>query len=329
MSLKLLRVSLLPLLVFPTLSALAFTLIFGRLKSTRLDKALTAQCSPASMSTYFLPYTGPVEQAFCPIVAFFHLLIDFPDSLAFLTYTIGITGPLILLPIVESFQAGQNTLLAYPVLWGLLTQGATLGVTFPIYWLVFVLAANKKDGFGGRSLTQAQAEAIIFSIIVGAAIPSVAMLIMDDFYVTALWQPYPIYISFARFVYLQFRSSSTATQSGYRVMQAIYLGCFMISSSVHIAAVWPILKDVNAVKALLIPSFAPLPISKEVHFHVLEFLKWDVLFAYSSSALAMLWFANNAKQVFGIVLWFIFAIPLLGFGATVMGIAIWKDGMLD
>ena len=315
----------LPFLVFPTLSALAFTLIFGRHKSA-LEEGLTAQCSPDSMSPYFLPYTGPFDQAFCPIVAFFHLLIDFPDSLATLTYTIGIAGPLVLLPIVESSRAGQNTFLAYPVIWGLLTQAATLGVTFPIYWLVFVLTPKKKDGFGGRSLTQSQAEAIIFSVIVGAVLPSVAMLVMDDFYVTAIWQLYPIYISFAQFLYPQFRSS---TQSGYRVMQAIYLGCFMISSSVHIAAVWPILKDVNAVKALLMPSFAPLPISNEVHFYALEFLKWDVLFAYTSSALAMLWFANNAKQVFGIILWSTFAIPLLGFGATVMGIAIWKDGMFD
>lgn len=315
--------------MFPTLSALAFALTFGRLKSVALDKGLTAQCSPDSISPYFLPYTGPFDQAFCPIVAFFHLLIDFPDSLAFLTYTVGIAGPLILLPIVESSRAGQNIFLAYPVIWGLLTQVATLGVTFPIYWLIFVLMAKKKDGFGGRSLTQSQAEAIIFSVIVGAVIPSVAMLVMDDFYVTALWQPYPIYISFAQFFYLQFRSSSTATGSGYRIMQAIYLGCFMISSSVHIAAVWPILKDVDAVKALLTPSFAPLPISNEVHFHVLEFLKWDILFAYTSSALAMLWFAHNAKQVFCIALWLSFAIPLFGFGATVMGIAIWKDGMLD
>lgn len=307
------------------MSAFAFTLIFGHLKSA-LDEGLTAPCSPDSTSPYFVPYTRPFDQAFCPIVAFFHLLIDFPDSLAFLTYTIGIVGPLILLPIVESSRAGQNIFLAYPVIWGLLTQVTTLGVTFPIYWLVFVLTAEKKDGFGGRSLTQSQAEAIIFSIIAGAVLPSVAMLVMDDFYVTAIWQLYPIYISLAQFFYPRFRSS---TQSGYRVMQAIYLGCFMISSSVHIAAVWPILGDVNAVKALLLPSFPSLPISNEVHFHALEFLKWDILFAYTSSALAMLWFANNAQQVFGIVLWFSFAIPLFGFGATVMGIAIWKDGMLD
>jgi hypothetical protein len=43
----------------------------------------------------------------------------------------------------------------------------------------------------------------------------------------------------------------------------------------------------------------------------------------------MLWFATDAKQVFCMVLWFIVAIPLFGFGATVMGIAICRDGMLD
>ncbi|KAF8969873.1 hypothetical protein BDZ97DRAFT_168294 [Flammula alnicola] len=336
MSRKIFNGYLLALIVFPPLSALAVHFIWGRFKMAGLGAQIGSQCQlnfvphPGSpQKHYFTPYTGlrALDGALCPLVAFFDILMGSPDALPFLAYGIGNGLPLVLLPIVESYRVSQSHLVAYPAIWGLITQVATLGVIFPVYWLAFILTGGvkKKDAFGVRSFTQAQAQAIVFGIIVGSVIPSVAMLTMNDFYLTAIWQFYPAFVAVAQLGHLQFNISS---KSGYGIMQALYLGCFMISSSVHIATVWPIINDFTAVRALLIPMRFPLPPSTDISFHLLDFLKWDIAFAYSSTALAMLWFANSTRQVFKILLWYVVAIPLFGFGAAVMGVAIWRDGIM-
>jgi len=316
--------------VFTSLAAFAVTTMFGRFKAAGMDVQLRAHCQPSA--PYHLKYTGlsGFDKALCPLVVFFHNIMDSPTSLSFLSYAIGISGPLILLPLLEAYRVGRHRLMAYPVIWGLLSQTATVGITYPLYWLVFILleGTRKNRSFSIRSFTQAEAEAMVFGVIMGAVIPSVAMLMMSDAYVTACWQLYPVYMAIAQLAHLQIRPSSKHPQSGYGTMQVLYIGFFILSSSVHISTVWPLKDDFAAIKSLLLPSASALHPSKDINLHLLDFLKWDVIIAYSATALAMLWFAKNIKQLLTIVLWYIVAIPILGFGAAVMGVAIWRDGVL-
>jgi len=326
---------LLALILFPGLTALAVSMLFGRFNSAGMDLKLRAYCQPSSTlpTTYLIQYTGlsAFDKALCPLVTFFHNIMDSPTSLSFLTYAIGIGAPLILLPLLEACRIGRHGLVAYPVIWGLFMQTATFAVIFPIYWLVFILAegSQKDRNFSIRSFTQAEAEAMVFGVIIGAVIPSVAMLTMTDPYLTAIWQIYPAIVSIAQLAHLQFRPVSRHPQSGYRTMQVLYIASFIVSSSVHISTVWPIFNDFAAIKTLLLPSLSPLHPSEELNLHLLNFLKWDVIIAYSATALAMLWFTKNIKQVLTVLLWYSTAIPVLGFGAAVMGVAIWRDGVLD
>ncbi|KDR81428.1 hypothetical protein GALMADRAFT_113712 [Galerina marginata CBS 339.88] len=326
---------LLALVVFPSLTALAVSMLFGRFKSAGMDLELRAHCQPASPlpTPYLIQYTGlsALDKALCPLVTFFHNIMDSPTSLSFLTYAIGIGAPLILLPLLEAYRTGRRNLMAYPVIWGLLTQIATVAIIIPIYWLVFILVegSQKSRSLSIRSFAQAEAEAIVFGVIIGAVIPSVAMLTMTDAYLTAIWQIYPAIVSIGQLLHLQFRPVSLHPQSGYRTMQVLYIACFVVSSSVHISTVWPLFNNFAAIKMLLLPSASPLHPSNGLNLHLLDFLKWDVIIAYSATALAMLWFTKNMKQVLTVLLWYSVAIPIFGFGAAVMGVAIWRDGVLD
>jgi len=301
-----------------------------------MDIQLRTHCKPPSqgstIASYRLDYTGVdgLDKLLCALVTFFHNIMDSNPSRSFLSYAIGTSGPLVLLPSLESFRIGQHRALSYPVFWGFLMQTVTVGITFPLYWLVFILfeGVNKHHNFSIRKIPQSQAEAIIFGLIAGAVIPSVAMLTMDDPKVTAIWQAYPVYVSIAQTAHLLVRPASKHAQSGFRTIQALYIALFILSSSIHIHNVWPILSDFDAIKSLLLPSLTPLPASHPMNQHLLQFLKWDVLLAYIATSLAMLWFARNLKQVLAIVLWYSVAIPIFGFGAAVMGVAIWRDGVL-
>ncbi|CAA7267948.1 unnamed protein product [Cyclocybe aegerita] len=313
--------------------------MFGRLKSAGLRDKLAGHCLPGFVPSatsfphaYPPPYTGVsfLDHILCPLITFFQVLMGSEESLSYLAYGIGIGAPLVLLPAIEAYRTGQSLFLAFPVIWGLLTQVATVGAVFPLYWLTVIMTGGVKKtrNYPSGSFKQAEAEAIVFGIIVGAAIPSVAMLVMDDPSIIALWQPYPAYVSVAQFLHLRFRPSSKYSHSGFRTMQVLYLGCLLISSSVHVSTIWPLLGNISQTKAFLIPSLSPLDHAADMRVHILEFLKWDILIAYSATALALLWFARSAMQLVGIIVWYMIGIPLFGFGATVMGVAIWKDDLL-
>ncbi|KAH9484185.1 Epoxide hydrolase ascI [Psilocybe cubensis] len=326
---------LLALVVFPSLTALAVSTMFGRFKAAGMDLQLRRHCLPSSdvHTDFRLDYTGigAIDKTLCPLVTFFHNIMDNPTSSSFLSYAIGISGPMITLPLLEAYRLGQSRFVLYPVVWGLLSQIATVGMVFPLYWLAFILTEGAKvqRTYKVHSFTQAEAEAIIFGIVVGAVIPSLAMLFMADAHVTAIWQLYPLYISIAQLVHMFIRPPSKHSQSGIVTIRALYLGLFIVSSSMHISTVWPLINDFSAIKELLLPSSSAIHPSKDINNHLLEFLKWDVIIAYSATALAMLWFSKNVKQLITILLWYAVAIPVFGFGAAVMGVAIWRDGILN
>jgi hypothetical protein len=92
--------------------------------------------------------------------------------------------------------------------------------------------------------------------------------------------------------------------------------------------VWPLFKDVDQLKEFLIPAKVSIPVSANPGLHFLDFLKFDLYFAHASTVLASFWFAENIKQVFAIALWYIFSVPLLGFGAALTGFAIWRNDLL-
>jgi hypothetical protein len=131
-------------------------------------------------------------------------------------------------------------------------MAATSTVYYCFVFLILLGGVERGRKSNVCLITQADAEAIVFGIIAlaGAVIPTAAMLVLKDPYVTAIWQIYPVYVTIAHFLHLQIRPASQYSQSGYRIIQALFIGCFIISSSTHISIVWPIINDYDFQRTL-------------------------------------------------------------------------------
>jgi len=261
------------------------------------------------------------------LVVFFHAALDEPDAFALLTYFIGTGGPLIAIPAVEGWRAGRSAFIAYPVIFGLLSQTLTIGITFPIYWLVFILSGGANITLG--KIKQAHAEATVFGVMVGATIPSICLLALSDPVVTAIWQPYPIYVSLAQYAHLAFRPASKHAESGYKTIRFMYIGMFILASSAHIATIWPLITDFSTIQRVYLPSLTAPVQSASIGVRVLHFLKWDLALGLASSIIATLWFARNLKETLALAAWNVIATPVFGPGAALTGAAVWRESSLQ
>ncbi|KAG6869066.1 hypothetical protein C0993_003386 [Termitomyces sp. T159_Od127] len=326
---------LVPIALFSGLAYFAAHFTFGHLNKSGLGQSLQGACHPrhTDAQPYRLVYTGlhQVDELLCTLVAFFHAALDEPDALKALSYIVGAAAPFIAIPTIESCRAGRGMAISLPVILGLLSQVFTVGVTFPIYWLIFIVSGGAKIGRRrpeDAKITQAHAEAVVFGLIVGAAIPSVGMLVLSDPIVTAIWQPYPAYVSIAQVFHLLIRPASKHSTTGYKTIRLLYLSMFIVYSSIHIATIWPLFKDIDTLFRVYLPSFTIPDRTATAAVRVLHFLKWDVTFCFSSSILATLWFTNTMKEVLSLLAWNVIAIPLFGPGAAFAGVALWRESSL-
>ncbi|KAJ2931354.1 hypothetical protein H1R20_g5710, partial [Candolleomyces eurysporus] len=321
----------LPLVLFPALTALAFKYSLARVPTTSLALKLKDECASQSSSPYALSYTGhlKVDGVLCRLVTFFHTTMDDDLGLQFLAYFIGTGAILALLPGIEASRSRKNPLLAFPLLWLLASQVFTLGATMTVYALVFILTgAHRKGTKEQKEITQAYAESLIFALLVGAVAPSLCLVILKDPQVTALWQIYPVFMSVAGGIHLLIRSPSKVAGSGWTSIQVLLLGIFMLSSSLHFSTVWPIINEPATIQQLLIPSIAPLPSSASPALAALDFLQWDYVFAFVSLMFVSFWFAQSVIQFFALLVWYIVMTPVAGPGAALAGVFLWREAQL-
>lgn len=157
------------------------------------------------------------------------------------------------------------------------------------------------------------------------------MLVMNNPYVTAIWQPFPLWMFAAQYLHLAFRPSSRYPQSGYRTVQATYIILFLFSAIPHIYFVGPIIMagDFSKLGALFVPSLAVPDTSSTVQAGVLDMIQWDLIFTLAPTILASLWTAKSMTQFLWIIVWFGVASLAFGPGAAVVGVFAWREGVLN
>jgi len=180
----------------------------------------------------------------------------------------------------------------------------------------------------------AEAEALIFGLAIGAVLPSVAIVVLNDPFTTWVWQFYPVCVALARAVYVLFRTSGAIQEEkanekagphSQKALRALYIACFLIASLTHIRFTWSLLlkSDWKMLADFLIPVRASKGAHPSRQTH--NFLKWDYALGYGSLSMALLWSARNFGQVVRMLLWYAIAIPAFGMGGAVMGILAWRD----
>ncbi|KAF8503752.1 hypothetical protein F5888DRAFT_1800038 [Russula emetica] len=327
MSTLVLRV-LLPALLF---ASLAFTgrHLLGNFNRSGGTALLRSQCPPNS-GPYNIRYVGlgPIDYVLCFFVTVYQSSLDptiFPFTADFL---VSLSGP-IACTFVEAARSGRSTLLAFPAIMGLIYQFQGVGFTFPLFWLALILFGHTRLDRVAARIDQARAEATLFAVLAGYALPTALMLILQGPFMTAAWTFFPAWMWMARAAHLFIRPSSRYNTSGYWTIQTTFIFTFISSAISHIAAIWAV-NDLRLLRDLYVPPIVtpdPSITNLQLAMHVTS--QWDIVFTLGSSLLGTLWFARNAKQVVLIALWNVIASVVVGPSAAMSGVLLWREWVLN
>ncbi|KAF8734641.1 hypothetical protein AX14_003274 [Amanita brunnescens Koide BX004] len=341
-----LRNSLLPLLLFPTISALASTYIFRHVHESGLGNALGGLCSPQSdllENPYRMSYmTGidALDKALCSLVTFFQFAIqpdeDEPLPRLFASYLLGNLLPLLAIIAVEmqryrlsARRAGRwigNPLLSSFFLLGTIYQNITIAITIPIYFTMAILSGStpgQKD-----MLTKQHVEAIMFGLVMGYLIPSVGMLVLNDPHVTAIWQFFPLIVSMFKHMHLAVRRPSRDdARNAHGAVRMLYLTLGIVASSMHAALVWPKIAslDIDSLKLLFVPARLYGYSWATTAGQTMELLQWDGVLCFIATMFWTFWVVPGRWREVKVTAWYIVAVPLIGPGAAVAGVGLWRE----
>ena len=279
-----------------------------------------------------MPWTGlgPIDGLLCVLVTFFQSNFDNPDTLPFTADFMASFATPIALTFIEAARSGRSTLLAFPAILGVSYQIRGAGFTFPLFWLALILSGHARMDRAAARINQARAEAALFAMFIGFAVPSALLLTLQDPTVTALWQFFPGWMWLAESGHIFFRPPSRFHTSGYWTVQATFAFTFLLSAISHIAVVWPARDNLALLRDLYVPPIlTPDPATINLQSATNVLLQWDAVFTLGSSLLGTLWFASNTKQVALITLWNVFATVVVGPGAAVSGVLLWREWRLN
>ncbi|KAF8346642.1 hypothetical protein F5887DRAFT_960093 [Amanita rubescens] len=321
--------TILPVLLFTTISALATTYIFRHIHESGLGSALEGLCSAQtdlSENPYRLPYTAidALDKVLCNLVTFFQFAIqpDEDEPLPRLFTTVEMqryrlsartAGKWIRNPFLSSFS-----------LLGAIYQNVTVAITFPIYFAMVILFGStpgRKD-----MLTKQHVEAIMFGLLMGYLIPAIGMLVLNDPHVTAIWQFFPIIVSTFKHMHLAVKRPRVGEAHG--AVQMLYLITGIVASSMNAALVWPKLAslDLDSLKLLFVPARLYGYTWATTAGQTMELLQWDVLFANIAMIFWTFWLVEGGWRRWArVAAWYAVAVPLVGPGAAVAGVAMWRE----
>ena len=155
------------------------------------------------------------------------------------------------------------------------------------------------------------------------------MLVSDNPYATAFWQPFPLWMFFIERIYLAIRPSDPS--SGYRTVQIMHATLFLIAATAHFYFMGPIMLegDLARIRALFIPPLNATPKSAPAEVVILHFIQWDMMFVCLSTLLAYLWMAKSMRHFFEILLWLVVGGGVLGPGAALAIVSAWREQRLN
>jgi len=252
------------------------------------------------------------------------------ETLPFSVDFLAALSSLVALTFVESTRSGRSAALAFPATMGLFYQTTGAGIVFPLFWLALILSGHTRMSPAAAKIDQANAEAVLFAVLIGFTVPSALLLTMQDPTVTALWNFFPFWMWLAQTGHLFFRPSSRFHTSGYWTIQATFIFTLISSAIFHVSAIWSAKDNLVFLRHLYIPPILPPnPAKTSLQMATHVFLQWDFIFTMGSSLVGTLWFANGVREAASIALWNIIATVIVGPGAAVSGVLLWREWKLN
>lgn len=272
---------------------------------------------------------GPPDSIICILVAFFQSNMD-SEYLPFSADFLASWSSLVALTFVESTRSGRSTILAFPATMGLFYQTQGAGFVFPLFWLALILSGHTRMSPAAARIDQANAEAALFAVLIGFAVPSVIFLTLQDPVVTALWNFFPFWMWLAQTGHLFFRPSSRFHTSGYWTVQATFIFTFISSAISHVSVIWPAKDNLVLLRSLYVPPISPPdPATTSLQLATHVFLQWDYIFTMGSGLIGSLWLASNVRQAASVALWNVIATMVVGPGAAMSGVLLWREWKLN
>ena len=139
-----------------------------------------AKCFSPGDSPLSLKYTGIglIDHLLCGLVAVFHALMH-PSNLDFNVVSLSAFSTVVALPVLEAARRKSHDLLAFHVVISLISQCCTAAVVFPCFYLLFITTGSAQTNPGpGARISQARAEAVFLSVILGYLIPCVSWFLI-------------------------------------------------------------------------------------------------------------------------------------------------------
>ncbi|KAG8217203.1 hypothetical protein J3R82DRAFT_5287 [Butyriboletus roseoflavus] len=329
-----------PLLVFPFITFAAFRLLLHQsLVQTGLQFKTAAICDPdLAPHPPRLGYTNnpKADQLLCGMVVFFHALMN-PAYYPLLAALFPALGVVALIPFLEAARDRRSFALRAPTAVGALFQLASMGVVMPIYSLLFVITGTASTRPSTTptpnppsKINQANAEALLFGLLLGYVLPTTLMLFLVRPFVTATWQGFPFLIAIAIVVHKVIRPPSRYAQSGHSTVMATLAFTFISSALLHAIYVWPVLINSVALQTMFVPVVGVFdPAAMSLTDGVLEFIKWDMILGVGSVVLATFWMADSVLSLVGILVWYGIATIVLGPAAAIAGVFLWRERRLN
>lgn len=289
------------------------------------------QGKPPFQLQYLGGYAPGIENTLCILVSFFHPLFqpNATNHTPFLFDFLASFSACVVIPFLESSRSKRSFLLGLPVVMGSIYQLFSGALIFPVYWAVF-LAVTRDDAVGSE-IAQADAEAVLFGFVMGYLLPSFAMGYVATPGPIAVWQIFPVLISLFTRLHLIGRPRRLHSGSGYRTVQATYIICFIISALVHLRTLAYYKFDFQTITTSLLPSLE-IPDPKKGHTRLMAinlFLQWDAVFIFGSTFMASLWFVGSVVQATMLISWIAVTSAMLGPGAAISGIYLWREASLN
>ena len=323
------------LIVFPVLTFAAIQVLFVRcLLQNGLVPKLHATCDAAVIDSVSLPtriaYTNipALDFNLCAIVAFYHGSMN-QTYRPLLIHMCTTLSAIAIIPFVEAARKPRSTWLRMPAATGIFFQLCSCAVIMPVYCFAFMLTGGTNRRSASDNINQRDAEALLSTLLVGYALPTVCMVVLENPVMTAIWQVFPLYMKAAQWAHCKIRPPSLYAGSGYRIVQVVYMLVFLASASLHVAYIWPLFSSPTLFRNIMIPPTTSLdPATISITEGAAAFLKWDMIFGAGSTVLMTLWFARNLTDLVLLVLWHALATIAVGPGAAIAGAMLWREATI-